>query len=169
LSTAGDSGDLLLAENNVAEPSTKIRNAGTSDAAMDYILDEQVGFILRQVYQRHAALFAEQLGEDLTPMQWAVLAKLAELGTCSQNMLGRLTAMDVATVKGVVERLTKRGLIEARPDAGDRRRLVLFLSDDGRTLYTRLAAMATEVSQLTLAPLDRAERSALLGLLKKLR
>ncbi|CAM5762506.1 transcriptional regulator [Labrys miyagiensis] len=139
------------------------------DIATDYVLDDQVGFILRQVYQRHAALFADQLGEDLTPMQWAVLAKLAELGTCSQNMLGRLTSMDVATVKGVVERLTRRGLIETRPDAEDRRRLVLFLSDDGRDLYARLAAAARQVSHLTLAPLDKAERDALLILLKKLR
>jgi MarR family transcriptional regulator, lower aerobic nicotinate degradation pathway regulator len=139
------------------------------DAAADYVLDEQVGFILRQVYQRHAALFAEQLGEDLTPMQWAVLAKLAELGTCSQNMLGRLTAMDVATVKGVVERLTRRSLIETRPDTDDRRRLVLFLSPEGQDLYARLAAVARQVSHLTLEPLDKTERQALLGLLKKLR
>ncbi|GLS20017.1 transcriptional regulator [Labrys miyagiensis] len=139
------------------------------EAAADYVLDDQVGFILRQVYQRHAALFAERLGEDLTPMQWAVLAKLAELGTCSQNMLGRLTAMDVATVKGVVERLARRGLIEARPDADDRRRLVLFLSPEGQDLYARLAAVARQVSHLTLEPLDKAERQALLGLLKKLR
>jgi MarR family transcriptional regulator, lower aerobic nicotinate degradation pathway regulator len=140
-----------------------------AESASDYVLDDQVGFVLRQVYQRHAALFADRLGEDLTPMQWAVLAKLAELGTCSQNMLGRLTAMDVATVKGVVERLGRRGLIENRPDAEDRRRLVLFLSDEGRALYSRLAVVAKDVSHLTLAPLEETERRALLGLLKKLR
>jgi hypothetical protein len=32
-----------------------------------YVLDEQVGFILRQVSQRHAVIFARDIGIDLTP------------------------------------------------------------------------------------------------------
>jgi hypothetical protein len=71
-----------------------------------YVLDEQIGFILRQVWQRHAAIFAREIGVNLTSPQWAVLSKLAETGACSQNQLGRLTAMDVATIKGVIDRLT---------------------------------------------------------------
>jgi DNA-binding MarR family transcriptional regulator len=139
------------------------------DNKMAYILDDQIGFVLRQVYQRHAALFAERLGEDITPMQWAVLAKLAELGSCSQNMLGRLTAMDVATVKGVVERLTKRGFIQTNADPSDRRRLVLSLTQAGFETYERLVGIAREVSQLTLEPLAKADRTALLSLLTLLR
>src|SRR3954467_7619767 len=75
-----------------------------------YILDEQIGFILRQVWQRHATIFAKEIGINLTAAQWAALAKLTETGPCSQNLLGRLTAMDVATIKGVIDRLTARGL-----------------------------------------------------------
>ena len=60
-----------------------------------YVLEEQIGFILRQVWQRHAAIFAREIGINLTPTQWAALAKLTETGPCSQNQLGRLTAMDV--------------------------------------------------------------------------
>ena len=52
--------------------------------------------------------------EDLTPTQWAALAKLRELGDCSQNHLGRLTAMDAATIKEVVDRLTVRGFTTVR-------------------------------------------------------
>ena len=48
---------------------------------------------------------------------WAVLAKLTETGPCAQNVLGRLTAMDVATIKGVIDRLTARGL--TLPPAAD--------------------------------------------------
>src|SRR5206468_11474424 len=73
-----------------------------------YILDEQIGFILRQVWQRHSTIFARDIGINLTPTQWAALAKLAETGPCSQNLLGRLTSMDVATIKGVIDRLRQR-------------------------------------------------------------
>ena len=134
-----------------------------------YSLDEQVGFILRQCYQRHATLFAECFGEEFTPMQWAVIAKLAETGGCSQNMLGRLTAMDVATIKGVVERLIRRTLIEARPDPTDRRRLSLTLTPQGHSAYERWAARAAGVSEETLSPLAADERRTLMQLLSRLR
>jgi len=80
------------------------RSAGTRPGLgkpVRYELDRQVGFLLRQVSQRHGTIFAEGIGSDLTPTQWAALAKLHEIGPCSQNLLGRLTAMDGATVTHV--------------------------------------------------------------------
>ncbi len=81
-----------------------------------YRLDDQIGFILRQANQRYAALFANGIGNGLAPTQWAALVRLGETGPCPQNQLGRLTAMDAATIKGVVERLDKRGLIQRSAD-----------------------------------------------------
>ena len=134
-----------------------------------YVLDEQVGFILRQASQRHAMIFARDIGADLTSTQWAALSKLAEVGPCSQNQLGRLTAMDVATIKGVIDRLTARGLTETSKDPQDGRRLLVRLTRAGQQLADKTAPHAFAVSKETLAPLDAREREALLGLLDKLR
>ena len=87
-------------------------------AKPSYVLDEQVGFDLRQVWQRHSSIFSRDIGTNLTPTQWAALSKLAETGPCSQNQLGRLTSMDVATIKGVIDRLSVRGLTETSQDPG---------------------------------------------------
>jgi len=134
-----------------------------------YVLDEQIGFILRQVWQRHAMIFARDIGADLTPTQWAALAKLAETGPCSQNQLGRLTAMDVATIKGVIDRLTARGLTETSSDPADGRRLRVSLTRAGQQVAEKVAANALAISRETLAPLDPRERDMLLSLLVKLR
>ncbi|MGK9234330.1 MarR family winged helix-turn-helix transcriptional regulator [Inquilinus limosus] len=134
-----------------------------------YILDDQIGFILRQVSQRHAAIFAAGIGDDdLTATQWAVLAKLLERGPCSQNRLGRRTAMDAATIKGVVDRLGRRGLIETRPDPEDGRRLEVALSPAGQALAERTVPNARSITEETLAPLSAAERTTLITLLRKL-
>ena len=134
-----------------------------------YILDEQIGFILRQVWQRHAMIFARDIGINLTPAQWAALAKLQETGPCSQNQLGRLTAMDVATIKGVIDRLTARGLTETSADPEDGRRLSVSLTRAGQQLAEKAAPNALLISKETLAPLDARERETLIGLLNKLR
>jgi len=134
-----------------------------------YVLEEQIGFILRQVWQRHATIFAREIGANLTPTQWAALAKLAETGPCSQNQLGRLTAMDVATIKGVIDRLTARGLTETSADPQDGRRLKVSLTRAGQQLAERVAPNALAITKQTLAPLDARERDALVSLLGKLR
>jgi DNA-binding MarR family transcriptional regulator len=134
-----------------------------------YVLDEQIGFILRQVSQRHAAIFTRDIGAELTPTQWAALAKLAETGPCSQNQLGRLTAMDVATIKGVIDRLTARGLTETSSDPEDGRRLRVSLTRAGQQLVDKVASNALAISRETLTPLDPRERELFVALLEKLR
>src|SRR5215831_4475206 len=134
-----------------------------------YVLDEQIGFILRQVWQRHTAIFAKDIGINLTPTQWAALSKLAETGPCSQNQLGRLTAMDVATIKGVIDRLTARGLTETSPDPEDGRRLLVSLTRAGQQMAEKAAPNALAITKETLAPLDAKEREMLIGLLNRLR
>lgn len=145
----------------------QVERQGKGAAA--YVLEDQVGFILRQVQQRHASIFVTHFNNDLTPTQWAVIAKLAEIGEVSQNLLGRHTAMDVATIKGVVERLVKRGLVRTQPDSVDRRRLSISLSDSGRACFEEHATDAFTVTDETLEPLDVEERRQLLWLLKKIR
>ena len=133
-----------------------------------YVLDEHVGFILRQVVQRHAAIFAGGMDNEITATQWAALAKLRECGPLSQNQLGRLIVMDAATIKGVVDRLAARRLARTSPDPSDRRRYVVDLTPAGRDLVARLAPHAFAITAETLAPLDAQERERLLELLRKL-
>ena len=61
-----------------------------------YRLEDQIGFKLRLANQRHLEIFSSRM-PDLTPRQFAVLAKLNDEGTLSQNHLGRLVAMDAVT------------------------------------------------------------------------
>lgn len=132
-----------------------------------YRLEDQVGFLLRRASQRHLSIFAEVIPE-LTTTQLAALARLLELGPLSQNQLGRATAMDAATIKGVVGRLVKRRLVVTVPSPDDRRRLVVDLTPEGRDLAADLTARGPEASRRTLEPLSPAERTRFLVLLRKL-
>ena len=140
-----------------------------------YRLDEQIGFMLRRATQRHLAIFAAGMAaaangksSELTPMQWAALAKLHELGDSAQNSLGRATAMDAATIKGVVDRLKARGLVEIRADPEDGRRRLVATTEAGRRVVERAIPHAETVSAETLAPLSNAECATLIALLKKI-
>ncbi len=134
-----------------------------------YRLEAQIGHLLRRAHQRATAIFQAEIGDaNVTPTQFAALVRLLEAGETSQNRLGRLTAMDPATIQGVTRRLVERRLIESRPDPDDRRRTLLRLTEGGRALVARLLPNGPRVSAATLAPLDAAEQRTLLALLKRL-
>jgi DNA-binding MarR family transcriptional regulator len=134
-----------------------------------YRLEQQVGYILRQASQRHASIFAARIPEQLTTTQFATLVRLQEVGPCSQNQLGRQTAMDAATVKGVTDRLIQRGFVAATVDPEDGRRRMLALTPQGLDAVARAIPVGLEISAETLEPLSADEREQFLKLLKKLR
>ena len=134
----------------------------------DYELDQQVGYLLRLASQRHATIFQKHAVEGLTPTQFSTLIRIAEHGEVSQNQLGRLAAMDVATIKGVVDRLKAKKLVQSRADASDKRRSIISLTRTGQNLTKTLHKIGTEISAETLAPLNENDRKTLLRILAQI-
>ena len=113
------------------------------DSSESYALEQHVNHLLRKVSQRASEIFSYVMADfDVTPTQFAALTKLYDEGEASQNVLGRLTAMDPATILGVVARLKRRGLVESRLDPNDGRRILLRLSDEGAALVADMRRVA---------------------------
>ena len=133
------------------------------------MLEHQVGFLLRCAHQRATEVFNSVMAPfAVTPTQFAALAKIDDLGSVSQNRLGRLTAMDPATISGVVGRLIARGFVRQSPDRNDARLLRLALTPAGRSATAEMKAVAAKVSQRTLAPLRPEQCEALLRALAQI-
>ncbi|WP_158967051.1 MarR family winged helix-turn-helix transcriptional regulator [Chachezhania sediminis] len=141
------------------------RDPGQGDVG--YVLDEQVGYLLRLASQRHAVIFQSHI-PDLTPTQFSTLLRISEHGQLSQNHLGRLAAMDVATIKGVVDRLKAKGLVRSLPDPNDKRRASITLTAEGEATIDRLKRDGSVITADTLAPLKPTEQKTFLALLKRL-
>jgi DNA-binding MarR family transcriptional regulator len=133
-----------------------------------YMLEKQVGFMLRLAGQRHSGIFQTHAPLGLTPTQFSVLIKVLELGECSQNELGRKTAMDVATIKGVVDRLRSRDLVFVKPDPSDKRRALVVPTERTKAMAGDLKDAGHQITKDTLAPLSASEREAFLALLAKI-
>lgn len=132
-----------------------------------YALEDQIGFKLRLANQKHLEIFAQKMPE-VTPTQFAVLARLNGVGPCSQNKLGRLVGMDAATTKGVVDRLRSKGMVHSTPSQTDMRRLEISLTDDGAVFFAQAVERAAHISRATTRNLTQRETERLLALLDKL-
>jgi MarR family transcriptional regulator, lower aerobic nicotinate degradation pathway regulator len=146
----------------------KVVTAQDSSEQGGYVLDDQAGFLMRIAMQRHTSIFTSRMVEGLTQTQFAALAKLYEVGPCSQNHLGRLIYLDAATIKGVVDRLHLRGFVTALNDPNDRRRRAVALTDRGRHSTEAAVRVAADITAATLAPLSAEEQRQIAKLLRKL-
>ena len=144
-------------------------SADTAERARPYALEAQVGFQLRCAHQHATEVFNAVMGRfSVTPTQFAALAKIDDMGSVSQNQLGRLTRMDPATISGVIGRLFARGYIRQATDLKDARLVVLTLTPAGQSAVISMKRVAAEVSRRTLEPLTAGEATALLKALTKI-
>ncbi len=134
-----------------------------------YKLEAQIGFSLRKAHQRATEIFNTVMQDfDITPTQFAALTKLDDLGSVSQNQLGRLVAMDPATIFGVAGRLAKRGLVRQSVDPKDARLVLLELTEEGKALVAAMKRAGPEVTRRTLEPLTPGEAATLSALIARI-
>lgn len=135
----------------------------------EYRLAEQVGHLLRRVYQRHIAIFQQIIPDSkLTMAQFVTLCAVRDAAPCSLTDIIKITAIDQATIRGVVKRLVKRDLLTLGHDETDRRRVLVTLTSHGLKLVTEMTPFAKQITEVTLADLNPAERVAIIMLLQKM-
>lgn len=136
---------------------------------MGYVLERQIGFLLRKAHQYATEVFTDEVGaRGVTPQQFSVMLRLHERGEQSHAELGQANAMDPATTLGVVNRLAERGLVAVRKDPDDRRRRLVQLTVKGQEEAAVLRRHGPVITTRTLAGLTPEERETLAALLEKL-
>ena len=106
--------------------------------------------------------------DDLTLAEWRVLANLETLGEASSARIAAAAAADRAEVSRAVASLEQAGLIVRRPDSGNRKRLLLRLTEKGRQIHRAVRAKRVAYFEHLLADLGEEERSRLDAALLKI-
>ena len=120
-----------------------------------YPINREFGFILNDVarlLRTYADYKAAQFG--ITRAQWAVLVRLERSEGLNQTELADMLDLQPITLTRLLDKLSDSGLIERRPDPGDRRAKRLFLTPAARPLLKRLAELGEETMTSTLAGID---------------
>src|SRR2546423_14618234 len=78
---------------------------------------------------------------DVTPPQLMTLRRLDAETTVPTSEVARWLTCDASNVTGIVDRLEARGLVERRPDPGDRRATIRALTHAGVSLREQIARL----------------------------
>ena len=93
---------------------------------------------------------------------------MRDRGPSNQTDIITATGIDQATIRGIIERLKQRGLVEFQSDPHDRRKVIVVLTDSGAELLHRMIPRAHHISELTMGELNPGERAAVIFTLKKM-
>jgi DNA-binding MarR family transcriptional regulator len=129
---------------------------------------ESTGHLLRRAMQYYASLWANTVTAGLTSPQFAVLALLHSADGLDQRTIAEGAALDKSTCGDLVDRLDRRGLVEAGTDPGNRRRKIVRITEAGRQRLADAAAQQGDVHRAALAELSETERAELNRLLLKM-
>jgi DNA-binding MarR family transcriptional regulator len=102
-------------------------------------------------------------------MEGRVLSFVGRRPGATQSEVVAYCARDKGQVARLIGGLRERGLIEARPDADDRRIQRLYLTDAGRESQAVVQQRRARVARLAVEDLDDEERQNLLELLGRIR
>ena len=134
------------------------------------VLSNHVGFHLRLA---QLAVF-ENIGRamkdiDVTPAIFSVLEVLHENDGITQSRLAAAVHLERSSVVPLLDKLSKRGLVERRASTTDRRHNHLHLTDAGRELLAEVLRRAAEHEKEVCKPFTIAEKKLLLELLGRFR
>ena len=106
----------------------------TSDLSLD--LYEQPGHLIRRAHQIAVSMFHEEVGRDVTPVQYAILRMLQETPGIDQVTLALKVGLDNSTTADIARRLEAKGWIvrEMLP----RRQRKLVLTQEGMLVLSGL-------------------------------
>jgi DNA-binding MarR family transcriptional regulator len=112
-----------------------------------------------------AAMALSLAGEDLTPLQYGVLAYVWGEPDLDQVSLAARLGIDRTTATLLVDQMETKGLVTRRSSETDRRVRLLRLTDDGTALHEKLAPIVKHGQERLLDPLGATERDAFMDML----
>jgi len=131
-------------------------------------LYQHPGHLLRRAQQISVSIFYDEMGSELTPVQYAILSRLAEHPGIDQVSLAGLAAIDTSTGATVCARLEEKGLLERRVLPHNRRQRALNITAAGQALLDALVPGAQRLRERLLDPLSAEEQRVFMHLLAKL-
>lgn len=144
-------------------PTSAFPAAGPAD---DIALTDQAGHLIRRAHQLAVALFHENLGRDVTPVQYAVLRALEARPGIDQVTLAAEIALDTSTTAETAVRLERKGWIVRELLA--RRQRALYLTPEGQALLAGLRAPMMTMQATLMHMLEPGEQQELMRLLRKM-
>ena len=144
-------------------PTNRLTQPKSLDDMLLYVLWQLQAAARRPVVRLCEAEFG------ITRREWRMLAQLADSEGMPSSALAERAGLDRAQTSRAVSALVQKGLVVRTPRPGNRREVLLHLTERGRALYAALLPRVAAINQELLSVLSETEVATLDALVQRLR
>jgi DNA-binding MarR family transcriptional regulator len=127
---------------------------------------QAVGFMLSQLGLEVTRRFGLLMSKvDLEARQWSVMRAISQAEGQSQNALAEFLHIPPSSMVALIDHLEARGLLERRPDPGDRRSWRLHITPAGRGVIEGAWELAAGFERTLCAGFTSDQRGQLMEML----
>ena len=131
--------------------------------------EDCIMYQMTRTLQNARKIFKSSVKETgLTPSQAIVLNFLNDTDNVTANNLGMRSAIDSATLTGILDRLEAAGLVERRNNPDDRRTIFIRLTDEGRVKSEIVNTLVSSNNREFLSGITGKDESIFRDVLKKI-
>jgi DNA-binding MarR family transcriptional regulator len=117
----------------------------------------RLGYLLKHAMMRMEALNVSALAPlGIDPRELGVMFLIGDHKPTSQEQSAQRLGVDRTTMVALIDTLERKGLVTRHPDADDRRRNVVELTDAGREMLRHARKASNEAESAFLSPLTTA-------------
>lgn len=116
---------------------------------MDYVFDKTdlLYSIFKLTYRVKRKIHNKLKDKDVTFEQWYVLYFIEGNEGCNQKRLAESTSKDRGAMTRTLNLLENKGLIERKDSYYDKREFLIYLTDEGKTLYKEISDLMYQNAQ----------------------
>ena len=144
-------------------PTNRLTQPKSLDDMLLYVLWQLQAAARRPVVRLCEAQFG------ITRREWRMLAQLGQGEGLASSALAERAGLDRAQTSRAVSALVQKGLVVRTPRPGNRREVLLHLTERGRALYAALLPRVAAINQELLSVLSETEVATLDALVQRLR
>lgn len=147
-------------------------NRNASSPGLNRSASDSVMIAIRKIIQAidmNSKKLVKRVG--LTGPQLVILQEIAACGAFEEVTAGKIAravSLSQSTVTGILDRLQKRQLISRRRSDGDKRRILVSITDDGKQIVEEAPSLMQETFVERFSNLHEWEQSMILSALQRL-
>lgn len=139
------------------------------EADMFHVTDWPMHYLLA-IDRHHVQNMSRVLQSyDCSPLMWRVLSILADRDGHSVSELAELSVIERSNLSKLLDSMERDGLIERTAPDGDKRKTVVFLTDEGREIFDKSLPGVLRYYAKFLTGISPSEMTVFMAVLKKIK
>jgi len=117
----------------------------------DYPIDRSIGFLLGRTFRRWRPIMEQQISSaGISHGMWFFLRALWEKDGVSQREIAEMVGLTQPTAWAALRKLEAQKMVDLQPDSEDKRKVLVFLTDKGRSLEEVLLPRVEHINEVAL-------------------